>query len=448
MESKQLFRFIADVATLAARHLGESQQAAEAEAEPPEGGQADTKREEELISSFASEFASVLDEDEGGRATARDGTLADAPTCSLCGETTDDFRQFARGRACYTCLWSATPKAAQNAIYDNLLNRARQIESLSEHMDAVLAKGSCGSSEGERHKDAHPTSRRGRDIEVVLYIDFSQMVLGATVPVRIDVGGEFRTVEVTVPAGVADNAMLTLRAQGGAGEPPGDLLVRVRIAPDLTFTREGNNITMRVPVPPEALTRKKLSIDAPTGSFTVPITAEHLGQTLRCQGKGIASEGQQAGDLLIALDPGPVLAASLDQFPSAAVAFAALRSLCPAARAHLANLANLARQSSDQRDIREILWGLAVAHERGLRSPIRGFASQLVSELVKHGSLRSANSARSRRSHVFAWLGGKSSLLTRERPPRSPSFVWTVHLERLGDEGYWSRTKPEAVVTH
>lgn len=332
MGSKQLFRFIADVATLAARHFEESQQTAADEPEPPGGGQADAESAEEVIGSFASEFASVLDEDEGERATAHEGTIADAPTCSLCGAATDDFRQFARGRACYTCLWSSAPETARSDVYDRLSTRVGQIESLTDYLDASLARRSCGSSRGDRHTDAHPTSRRG--------------------------------------------------------------------------------------------------------------------QALRCQGKGIVPEGQQAGDLLFALDPGPVLAASLDQFPSAAVAFAALRSLCPAARAHLANLVSWARHSADQQDICEVLWALAVAHERGVREPIRGFASQLVSELVKYGYLCPSKSARSRRSHVFAWLGGKSSLLTRERPPRSPSFVWTVHLERLGDEGHWSRAKPEVAVTH
>ena len=523
MENKQIFMFFADVVALAARHFGESPQAAPADPRPPESPagsattapptdarKAEVEREQDLMGTFASELASVLDEDEdsddeiaGVQSPRRTGRNHHAPTTAARGglggiaeldELVSHFKDLS--------LLLAAERAANERLRADLAESQRALETASDALartmtdvlrcaapaepgprfrevaeqdrprptaGEVLRRAELG-LEHDGRTDARPGGAaefmlhalatlarckpppdrpsRGRDIEAQLEIDFSQMVRGTTVPLAINCDGEPRTVDVVVPTGIADGSTLTLPAQGGAGDPPGDLLVRVRVIPDLLFTRDGNNITMRVPVPPEALARKKLSVEAPTGSLTVSITAEHLGHTLRCKGKGIAPAGQEAGDLLITLDPGPVLAATIDQFSSATTAFDSLRSLSPGARAHLANLVGWAEHASDRQDIRDVLWALAVAYERGLRTPISGFAAPLVGELVKHGSLRPSASWRSRRCHVFAWMDGKSSLVTRERLPRAPGVLWTVHLEHLGDERHWSRVGSEAVVTH
>lgn len=523
MENKQIFMFFADVVALAARHFGESPQAAPAEPRPPESPadpataapptdarKAEVEREQDLMGSFASELASVLDEDEDGddviagvqhpRQTPRNHhaptTAARVGHVGLLGGIADVDEFVSQLKKISLLL--ADERAANQRLRAELAESQRALEAARDALTRTQAEVlRCAApaerrevAEQDRHRptagevlrrfelglehdartDARPGSAaefllhalatlagckpppgrpsRGRDIEAQLEIDFSQMVRGATVPLVVDGDGEPRTVDVVVPTGIADDSILTLPAQGGAGDPPGDLLVRVRVVPDLLFTRDGNNITMRAPVPPESLARKKLSVEAPTGSLTVSITAEHLGHTLRCKGKGIAPEGQEAGDLLITLDPGPVLAATIDQFSSATTAFDALRSLCPGARAHLANLMGWAEHASDRQDIRDVVWALAVAHERGLRTPISGFAAPLVGELVKNGSLRSSASWRSRRCHVFAWMDGKSSLVTRERLPRASGVLWTVHLERLGDERHWSRIESDAVVTH
>jgi hypothetical protein len=244
-----------------------------------------------------------------------------------------------------------------------------------------------------------------------------------------------------VPVGVEDGATLTLSAQGGRGNPPGDLHVRVRLRPHPDFERDGDHIKMRVPVPPEALALERLNIQTPTGPQTMPFTAEHLGHTLRFTGEGIAPDGRDPGDLLIDLDPGPLLAAPIDEFPSAASAFSALRTLCPGAREHLTNLVDRAHG----RDIRDVLWALAVAHERGLRAPLCGLATELVQELVKYGSLR-PYSWTNRRSHVFTWMGGKSPLVSREQILGSSCLLWTLHLDRLADEAHWSHAG--AAITH
>ena len=61
-----------------------------------------------------------------------------------------------------------------------------------------------------------------------------------------------RTLNITIPEGTEDGAILRLGGLGGAGTgggPPGDLLVHVRVRPDPVFHREGNDVHSEVPVP-------------------------------------------------------------------------------------------------------------------------------------------------------------------------------------------------------
>jgi molecular chaperone DnaJ len=61
-----------------------------------------------------------------------------------------------------------------------------------------------------------------------------------------------RTVNITIPEGTEDGAILRLGGLGGAGTgrgAPGDLLVHVRVRHDPVFRREGNDIHSEVPVP-------------------------------------------------------------------------------------------------------------------------------------------------------------------------------------------------------
>ena len=65
-----------------------------------------------------------------------------------------------------------------------------------------------------------------------------------------------REVKVRIPAGVADGQRIRLKHRGGPGRnggPAGDLFVECHVAPHARFGRDGNNLTVRVPVTfPEA----------------------------------------------------------------------------------------------------------------------------------------------------------------------------------------------------
>src|SRR6478735_10506733 len=60
-----------------------------------------------------------------------------------------------------------------------------------------------------------------------------------------------REVQVRIPAGVADGQRIRLKGRGGPGRnggPAGDLFVECKVTPHRVFGRDGNNLTVRVPV--------------------------------------------------------------------------------------------------------------------------------------------------------------------------------------------------------
>ncbi|QFU94520.1 molecular chaperone DnaJ [Amycolatopsis sp. YIM 10] len=115
-----------------------------------------------------------------------------------------------------------------------------------------------------------------------------------------------RTLTVRIPAGVDDDQRIRLAGQGEPGRggaQPGDLYVRVHVAPHAVFGRSGNDLTITVPV---SFTELALggTITVPTldGKVSVkvpPGTAS--GRVLRVRGKGITKRDGTQGDLLVTL---------------------------------------------------------------------------------------------------------------------------------------------------
>lgn len=117
-----------------------------------------------------------------------------------------------------------------------------------------------------------------------------------------------RTLEVTIPAGVAQGQLIRLSGQGGTGfggGKAGDLYLRVHIDPAEGYHVDGRDITMSVYVAPwEAALGGEIEIKTLAGSLSVAVPAGSVaGRRLRLRGKGIpAGRGTAApGDLYIEL---------------------------------------------------------------------------------------------------------------------------------------------------
>jgi molecular chaperone DnaJ len=111
---------------------------------------------------------------------------------------------------------------------------------------------------------------------------------------------------VTIPPGINDNEMIRLNGVGEAIQSgvPGDLYAKIHVTPDNVFSKEGNNLRMKLSLKlSEALLGGERRISTLDGDMTVKIPqGMSFGETLRVRGKGIPVDKNSRGDLLIKLD--------------------------------------------------------------------------------------------------------------------------------------------------
>jgi molecular chaperone DnaJ len=114
-----------------------------------------------------------------------------------------------------------------------------------------------------------------------------------------------RTIQARIPAGVADGQRIRLKGKGAPGErggPAGDLYVRVHVTPHPVFGRNGNNLTVTVPITfPEATLGAEVKVPSHRGApVSVRIPAgTPTGRTFRVRGKGARRPDGTNGDLLV-----------------------------------------------------------------------------------------------------------------------------------------------------
>jgi DnaJ-class molecular chaperone len=143
----------------------------------------------------------------------------------------------------------------------------------------------------------------GHDVTYGLGIGFVEAARGATRRMTL-AGG--RTLDVTVPEGIADGQTIRLKGQGQpgtGGAPPGDALIRVEVEPHPVFSRDGAAIRIELPITlPEAVLGAKVEVPTLDGavSMTVP-PGSNTGDTLRLRGKGVRSGGGRRGDQYVRL---------------------------------------------------------------------------------------------------------------------------------------------------
>ena len=112
-----------------------------------------------------------------------------------------------------------------------------------------------------------------------------------------------KTVQIDVPAGVADHHYLTVRGQGVPGPrngPPGDLIAVLEIAEDPRFERHGDDLVYDLPVSfSQAALGAAVEIPTPYGSAPLKVQpGTQTGTMYRLRGKGLPRLGEGGrGDL-------------------------------------------------------------------------------------------------------------------------------------------------------
>ncbi len=118
---------------------------------------------------------------------------------------------------------------------------------------------------------------------------------------------ETKTISVEIPPGVFDGALLRLSGKGEAGEKgesAGDFLLRVHVAPDSTFRREGDDIHTKIMISVyEAMLGNTREIETVQGKVSLRIpSGTQPDAILRVRGKGMPVLNKSAfGDHLLHL---------------------------------------------------------------------------------------------------------------------------------------------------
>ena len=183
--------------------------------------------------------------------------------------------------------------------------------------------------------NARNRARKGRDVEQEIELSLDDVYGGVTRRLMFTLGGQNRSVDVRIPAGVGDGSRVRIAGEGEpgtGGAPNGDLYLRIRLTPNATFERKGQDLYVRVPIP---LTTAVLGGEAEVRTLAgkslrlkIPPTTQH-GQMFRLKGHGMPVPGKagEHGDLYATADV---------QLP---------RQLTPEQRSHFEALQKLERAS-------------------------------------------------------------------------------------------------------
>jgi molecular chaperone DnaJ len=116
------------------------------------------------------------------------------------------------------------------------------------------------------------------------------------------------TMQVRIPAGVTDGQKIRIKGKGSAGEnggAAGDLYVIVHVRPHPVFGRQGDNLTVTVPVTfAEAALGAEVEVPILGGGsvkLRIPAGTPN-GRTFRIRGRGVTKSTGEKGDLLAAVD--------------------------------------------------------------------------------------------------------------------------------------------------
>jgi DnaJ-class molecular chaperone len=137
----------------------------------------------------------------------------------------------------------------------------------------------------------------GANVTAALTVSLPDAAHGVTQRLRLPSG---KDVEVKIPAGIGNGQQIRLRGQGMTGPGgAGDLLISVSIAPHPTFTLEGADIRLDLPVTLyEAVLGAKVRVPTLDRPVEIAIPAgTSSGRTFRLKGKGFPAKAGR-GDLL------------------------------------------------------------------------------------------------------------------------------------------------------
>lgn len=151
---------------------------------------------------------------------------------------------------------------------------------------------------GDFYQQYQPQPQKGQDLDADINISFMKAIKGGSETVSFVRSGangqETVTYDINIPQGIREGQKIRLAGKGGPGVnggADGDLLLKVHIRPDNTFTREGDDINVTVTVDfVKAILGGEVEVPTLDGSVTLKIPAgTQPNQKFRLKGKGVQS---------------------------------------------------------------------------------------------------------------------------------------------------------------
>ena len=182
----------------------------------------------------------------------------------------------------------------------------------SEFFSSIFGAQGRGGAAGNPFGQQRSAGRRGQDVEMELAVFLEETLATESKKISFRVpqynshgqaaGDVVKTLNVKIPAGVADGEKIRLKGQGApgiGGGANGDLYLTIRLAPHPLFEVEDQHLVITVPLAPwEAALGTKVAVPTLTGKINLTIRPDsQSGQRLRVKGNGLLDKQGQRGDL-------------------------------------------------------------------------------------------------------------------------------------------------------
>lgn len=168
------------------------------------------------------------------------------------------------------------------------------------------ARGPGPEAYGDREFRYRPRPRHGRNLEHTLEITLEEAFHGGTRLLEWEGG---KKIEAKIPPGVRTGSKLKLRGQGEPGRDggeAGDLVLHIEVRPHERFQREGDNLSLALPVDLfTLLLGGKVTVAALDRSVKLDIPPETAnGRVFRLKGLGLPhlKHGEERGDLYVKVE--------------------------------------------------------------------------------------------------------------------------------------------------
>ncbi|PHR21591.1 MAG: molecular chaperone DnaJ [Sphingopyxis sp.] len=165
--------------------------------------------------------------------------------------------------------------------------------------EGLFGGGGSGSPFGGRQRSTPPP--KGANVTYRLKVEFTAAATLQKQRITLEDG---KTIDLSLPKGVEEGTQMRLSGKGRPGPGGnGDAIVTIHINPHPFYKRDGDNITLELPISlKEAVEGAKIKVPTVDGPVMLSIPAgSDSGKTLRLKNKGFHGKSGVRGNQLVTL---------------------------------------------------------------------------------------------------------------------------------------------------